>query len=457
MAYYYVKSGGTAAAGADAGRYTSAQTGSFATLGAANYYGKIVDAIGAATPPVAGDEIRVSSSHSLTTGSTITYTYSTTAVISVVSVDDAACDAYLAGAKEDTTQTVYVRGKSSHYGMTYENSYQHSCLSPNSSARYENCTIRLSGSNVPLQAGADGVVSELINTTIYCSATTGGINLGYGHLINWVGGALTAATTAAYLVRVSATEGGGVLNVTGVDLSVVTTALLNHGATQTTDDTLIVRIHGCKLASGVAYFSGSLTNPGTSILVTNSSDTSAAAEYQYYYQDYFGYVDDDTVIYRDESTAFPSGQKISLKCVTTSAASSYAPFAFDVPARYCALSSASTDTIRIYFAVTNTITLTNKNIWAEVIYPDGTNKNVYNRVTSRITDIIGTGTAWTDDSGSSTWKQSSGAADLSGYNEYRMDITTSGDVGADCVPVVRIYIGEPSATVYIDPTLGLVS
>ena len=39
MAFYYVKNGGTAIG--DAGRYATKQTGSFAGLGAANYYGAI--------------------------------------------------------------------------------------------------------------------------------------------------------------------------------------------------------------------------------------------------------------------------------------------------------------------------------------------------------------------------------------------------------------------------------
>ena len=48
MAYYYVKNGGTATG--DAGRYATQQTGSFATLGTANYYNDIITAIAATTP-----------------------------------------------------------------------------------------------------------------------------------------------------------------------------------------------------------------------------------------------------------------------------------------------------------------------------------------------------------------------------------------------------------------------
>lgn len=64
MAIYYVKSGGTATA--DLGRVTTARTGSFATMTAANYYDSIYDVFAGlvpTTPPASGDSIYVSDSH----------------------------------------------------------------------------------------------------------------------------------------------------------------------------------------------------------------------------------------------------------------------------------------------------------------------------------------------------------------------------------------------------------
>jgi hypothetical protein len=141
---------------------------------------------------------------------------------------------------------------------------------------------------------------------------------------------------------------------------------------------------------------------------------------------------------------------------TTASVSIAGPMVVDFPARYAALSSASTDTIRIYFAVVNTTTLDNTNVWAELIYPDGTNNQTYNYLSNRNTNIIdATPTDWTDDSAGSTWKD--GASDLTGYNEYYMDLDTSGDAGADCVPIIRIYVAEPSATIYFDSTVDVVA
>jgi hypothetical protein len=124
-----------------------------------------------------------------------------------------------------------------------------------------------------------------------------------------------------------------------------------------------------------------------------------------------------------------------------------------MPARYCELSSTASDNIRIYFAnITSNADLTDTNLWATVSYPDGTNQHTFNLATNRNTDFLAAGTKHTTDSGSA-WKD--GGSDLTGYDEQYMDIDTSGDVGADGVPIITIYCGEPSITFYIDTTIGL--
>ena len=90
-------------------------------------------------------------------------------------------------------------------------------------------------------------------------------------------------------------------------------------------------------------------------------------------------------------------------------------------------------------------------------YPDGTNNHISNRVTTRNTDrlaLASAGTPLTTDSGS-TWKD--GGSDLVGYNEYYIDIDTSGDVGADAVVMPRIYVAIPDTVIYFDPILDSVA
>jgi hypothetical protein len=38
-----------------------------------------------------------------------------------------------------------------------------------------------------------------------------------------------------------------------------------------------------------------------------------------------------------------------------------------------------------------------------------------------------------------------------------MDIPTSGDVGADGLPIIRIYLAEPSVAVYFDTSVDVVA
>jgi hypothetical protein len=244
----------------------------------------------------------------------------------------------------------------------------------------------------------------------------------------------------------------------GVDLTSVTGFILGVTGQFFSDDGFEFVLDRCTLDGSVGFTEESFTKQGHVFKATNCSSSSSAAEYQFFTDSYTGQIEDqdDAGIHRNESTAFAdSAEKVSFKATTNTITSLATPLVFDLPARFMALSSASTDTARIYFAVANTVTLTDTNCWAELIYPDGTSKNVYNLLSNRNADILATGTTHTDDSASSTWKN--GVSDLTAHNEYRMDLDTSGDIGADGVPTVRIYLAEPSVTVYFDTTVDVVA
>jgi hypothetical protein len=59
---------------------------------------------------------------------------------------------------------------------------------------------------------------------------------------------------------------------------------------------------------------------------------------------------------------------------------------------------------------------------------------------------MASGTTLTTDSGSD-WRDGAGA--LAGHNEYIIDVATSGNVGADCVPVVSISVTKANTTIYL--------
>jgi len=457
MSYFYIKSGfGTRTTGGG----TTAQTGTMAALGASNVYNDILDALADTTPPVAGDIFICSDLHAFDNGgSVIFYVFPATGIpIQIYSVDDANIDQYSAGASETTTSSLKWSGKADFMGVDLSTGIYLGNDGNNVSTSHKDCTLTLQGGSDYIGCISDGVKIDIINTTIACGSTGNGIRLtSGGGIIRIIGSAFTATTTVNDLIATSSGGGGGRLECTGTDLSVITGYLLgNHGSAQTSDDRLEVRIDKCKLNASVGFVEETLTNRDSYILVTNSAPTSAEAEHQYYSQDYNGNVKDQASagIHRDESTAYGDGEKVSFKCTSSANVSRLNPLVFDAPSRFAELSSASTDTIRIYFTVVNTTTLTDQDIWAELIYPDGTNKHLFNYLSNENADPLATGTTHTTDSGS-TWKN--GGSDLTGYNEYYMDLDTSGDVGHDCVPLIRINIGIPSEIIYIDTTVDVVA
>jgi hypothetical protein len=212
------------------------------------------------------------------------------------------------------------------------------------------------------------------------------------------------------------------------------------------DHNVRVEFRSCKFPTTLTQYSATdFVQPTVTLLVVNSSDTSAAAEYQYYYRAGQSQVEDETGIYRDGSTAFPSGQRISLKCITGADIAPSMPFEFEAPTRFAELSGAA-DTMRLYLMSSST--LTDVDVRVEAWYPDGTVKNQYNLVENANFDPFATGTALTTNTEAWTGRTTE--------NRYQIDLDTAGDAGADCVPIIRIYVSKPSTTIYFDTTMDLV-
>ncbi len=456
--YFYVKQGlGSRTTG---GGLTK-QTGSMATLGAASIYATIEAAYAdGSAPPVAGDFILVSDAHSYTKGSAIDYGISGSFPAIVMSVSDTAIDQYSAGAKElagGSTQDITTTGVSVFIGVDLEPTDDILVASSNARWQIENCTITLPDSGDKISPASDGGAIELLNVDIVHTAgsTSATVAVTNGAHFSMRGGSITSGASTPNDLLTGTSNGGMVAYIEGVDISTMTGYLLGAVGAAAGDDGIDVRIHGCKRSADAGIVEEVFISPGHRILVTNSAKTSAAAEYQFFQRTWMGDVEDEVTIRRADTTAFPSGTDVSMKATTVAACTIGTPLMFDLPTRYALLSAASTDNIRIYFAVATGTTLTNTNCWAEVIYPDGTSEHQYNSATNRASDIFAAGTTHTDDSGASDWRDGAGA--LSAHNEYRMDIDTSGDVGADGVPVIRIYLAVPSVSVYFCTTVDTVA
>lgn len=461
MADYIVKNGGTATG--DNGRYTSTQTGSFATLGAANYYDSIFDVTpaGGGVPTTAfttSDRILCSSAHNKDFGAALTLTAADNINHSVViSVDDSNMDAYLKGAKEGTASAVANVTLSNTWnfkGVSIQADGAFVCNTPGSDIRFDDGELLyIDNSNKTVSIGQP-VKLTMINSDFNRANSQNSLSFTNGAFLEMIGGGTTGVDGNRFF-HIGFASGRSAAEMHGVNLSSITSGnILNNAGGASTDDGIDILMDGCKMG-GAGFVNESFAHSNQRLIATRSSSTSAGEEYQFFQRTWGGDVEDqdDAGIHRDESTAYPSGTKVSFKVTSVASCSPQRCVSFDLT-RDAALSVASTDTIRIYFAVLSATTLTDQDVWAEIMYPDGTNKNEYTYLSNQNADAVAAGTTHTTDTGS-TWLD--GVSALAGYNEYFMDLDTSGDVGADSVPIIRIHVGIPSVIIYFDTTMDLVA
>lgn len=459
MAFYYVKSGGTATG--DAGRNATKQTGTFAALGTANHYDNIVAAEAATTTPTAGDFILVSDAHSHTYAGAVNYTGVVSgASFVVLAVSDTAIDAARganrAVEKSGSSSDIIFAGSYYAQGIEFTagNDMSLGSASVNATALFEDCKIIVPGSNDRISPNRDGCMFRLIDCEVALNNAGASFRINAGGRIEMFGGSVTTTSAGITdLIAGSASVGGASGEYIGVDLTAVTGTLVNEmGASSSSDDGINILFDRCKLASGVALVGEALNGLNQRVTVMRSSTASSDAEYQLFIEDFGGELNDDDVIRRADDEPFTdSATDISYKIVTNAQCDRSTPFWFDFPTiRWSALSAGATDTLRFFIA--STATLTKNDIWIELIYPDGTNKQTPNFISTK-EFILDTGTTLTTDS-ASDWRN--GASALASHNEHQLDIDTSGDVGTDSYPIARIYIGKASITVQIASEFDLV-
>lgn len=453
MAYYYVKSGGTKTTGS-----TTKQTGTFAALGSANYYDNI-GAVLSGNTIASGDFICVASDHTHNYGATTTLSGPddwANQAATIVSVDVSNCESELSGAAEECTGSIYdlyLEGMWHLRSMALEsdrNTYIGVGL-----VIAQGCTFTTNSAGffIRTRDGTSFLARDcaFIHTTAHANNW---IHLGDRAVVTLVGGSVNGGATASYAVY-TLNGRASRFYAYGVDLSTYQNTLvqargdINYSGAD-------VRIFGCQLHSSVTFSDATSSHYyDQRLLISNSSATSAEAEYQCHISARGNEVNDETGIYRNESTAFPSGQKISLKCATTSSVGKSEPFWFDFPTRYAALSSTSTDNVTVY--LTSNTQLYDSDVWVELLAPDGTNKHTYNLLTTLHGNVLdANGTELATDSGSD-WRNGASASTLT--YEYKIDLDTSaagyGGPAADCVPIIRVYVAKASTTIYFCPTIGL--
>jgi hypothetical protein len=457
--YFYVKAGGTATnttptATTDPG---TKRTGAFSSMAAGDHFATIKLALAGddTVSPGSGDFIVVSDAHTNTAASGYTISGTDGAEpLTIISVSDTACEDYSAGASENTSGSgaddIYIAGNVFLKGVSIKPADQ-MFLAEGDTLLAQDCTIAFHNLN-RLSISGDGAAVIAENVTFNTNAAdqhlmTPGSGI-YFRAVNCTftggGGILNMPFNGG------ATSGGATIELIGCDLSNVNQYIWGGvGGSATDNDNLSILVMDCQMHADAVPNELTFKSAGHRCLVTNSAATSEAAEYQYYYNGWGGLaggmVADETSIYRDGSTAFPSGQRTSLKVTTGSFAYRTQSAVFDMPLRYSELSNTGTITIHLL----SSDTLTDADIWATATYPDGTNKHTPNYVES-VTEAFNpfrTGTPLTPNTESWTGRVAE--------NRYEISLDTSAFPGSDSYPLIRIYVAKPNATLFIDSEIVL--
>lgn len=466
--YYYVRNNGSTFIGTatgDGGRATSQRTGAWNTT-ASQSYASVLAALGATTPPANGDFIVVGNDHSYNYGAnqtlTSTVTTRTRGTLNLISVSITNQDQYSIGAEEKTTgsntYTFTFTGPWSLFGMTLTAANNVAHGNDTDLFSYEckyQITAATSGRNISFNSQTGS--GTFINCTFdpVDSNTTLNFAAGQGSTVSLYGCTLLGNCTVG-LISNASTSRGTTWHFEGCDFSGVGTAgtdyILESAFGQAGEDLLQVTLKRCRINGTVGGWTS--TDPlalNSFLKVTNSSSTSAGSEYQFAHVTSSGDAEATTSTYRNQSVAWPvSGSKtsIAIDVVTLGTAVPGRPYILDLPSRYAELSASATDKITIYLSGQSG--LTDKQVFVELIYPDGTNAYIPNQIFSSSSPFnpFATGTALTSDTGSS-WT-SGGAAN------YRIEIdVTAVDPGADCVPIIRLYVQGLSSTLYVDSQVDL--
>ena len=458
MAWYYVKNGGTATG--DAGRYGTQQTGSFAGLGAAGYYNDLVAAFAATTAPTTGDFILVSDLHNFTYAGAASITGTSPGNFIIMCVDDANIDAYRTsgnrGFESAASNQDYTLTDISMKGMEIAAGDD---IFPVTNVVMGDCKLTLSGPNDSLSLFNDRRSLILNDSEVALDDASATINIQNGCVLYMYGGSVTTTSGGLTGLITGSISGGMQAEFWGVDLTSVTGTLINNVGGNVNDDTIDIRFDRCKLNASVAFTNEDFQFYGQRAEFIRCSSSDNGSEYAYHLTAFGGEVDDDTTVYRNDDVAFTdSAVKISYQIVTNTDVNVAEPLWFDFPiSRRADLTSASTDTLRFFIASTDT--LTDADIYINVLYPDGTTRSNVNQVSSApspsfttVLDPLATPTTLTTDSGSD-WRDGGGA--YTG-NEYLIDIDTSGDAGANCIPTVRVFVTKPSVTINIASEYDLV-
>jgi len=433
MAFYYVKSGGTAIG--DAGRSETQRTGSFTSMGAANYYDSIYDVFagGVPTTTVDIDYVIVSHLHIETHGSVNLGISSSTNYRhpKIFSVSDSDCQTYLKGAKVICTAgtldiTNAVNFKSGCYikGVIFE------CLGSHfdTNNRYANptfveCDI-IGNSSTNLNHAKSVFIDCNISGKIFYGSQN--IYIGGSQSITWSYNRGACAETEYHGVDLSASSGSSKFSY-GNNLKLFNCKLfefppVKYGTYRSVDS---VEYIGCDVAGNNHHYA----------LHTFSGEAYTNDDIYLHYK--YDDVNKSSLALNTDSRA-DLGANLKVKLC-------------EIPAQDL---SATDKTYRVNLLLdtATAATLSDSEFWVEVSHSDNATLALGKLVSSRNADILSSGTELT--ASAETW----GGTLPTGNKAYQVDITLSSASLSNVTNtnvVVYVNLAVPNCDVYICPAVQI--
>ena len=386
MAYFYVKTGGTATG--DGGRTTSLRTGTW-NASTADYYDEVQDVFSVPTTSfVAGDTIIASHLHARSSTASVIYDWTdSNTVSSLLSVDDANQDTLKAGAQETCTSSsndvlvASVGGSVYIYGFHFTSSDN---ITPGSTESWiicDECTFEVTGlSDIASYLGSDGAYLELNNHTFKLgNAGAQPMRVTNGARLFMRGGSIdgTGASPNAFFSGVVGGNGGAWITVEGFDfsnLSATGDLIASSTGAASALDNINFRAVGCKIPSGASLYDGVIDTAGGErryeFIGVDSAD-----QYRYLYKIGLGTVIQEKTTVVTASTPFEGSQKLSFKIDTASACGPSAAFWWPLPISYADMSAAGSDRALLY--VTSDSDPLDDEVQVILGWPDSTDDTLY--------------------------------------------------------------------------------
>jgi hypothetical protein len=277
----------------------------------------------------------------------------------------------------------------------------------------------------------------------------------YNTPIIFDGGSISSSGSAPSVLFGSFSRGGGFIKLSGMDLSHITGTLFNEGISSVME----IFMDNCKLGSGVAVV-GTRTVPSlasTSVTVLNCS--SADEHYQLAHYNSLGQTTVDTGIYANDGASYDGTNRCSWKVVTTANCSYYTPYVSPWIDVYHSGTSAITPYLEILRSGSATA-YQDDEVWAEFSY-QGTSGSPLAIITSDRKAVLSAAGPLdqTTGMGKTSWMEAVGdpfdEADTAWSGKLHSKLTPTDTITPAEIGHLRarVCVGEPSITVYVDPTI----